>query len=80
MSPPFVEDQIRQSLPTFDKKIHGYTSSQAILIALESRTSSPIQLLRDAQGQSISHPHLYPCGEERALRAVLRQRLSMAFG
>jgi len=61
--PPFVEDQIRQSLPTFDKKIHGYTSSQAILIALESRTSSPIQLLRDAQGQSLSHPQLYPCGE-----------------
>ena len=61
--PPFVEEQIRRSLPVFDKKIHGYTSAQAILIALESRTSSPIQLIRDEHGQSISHPQLYPCGE-----------------
>ena len=38
-------------------------ASEALLIALESRTSSPIQLLRGEDGQSVSHPGLYPCGE-----------------
>jgi len=61
--PDFVREQLAGALPTFDKKIHGFASSQAILLAIESRTSSPIQLLRGEDGQSVSHPGLYPCGE-----------------
>ncbi|WP_243382811.1 NAD(P)/FAD-dependent oxidoreductase [Geothrix alkalitolerans] len=61
--PDFVRDQLAGALPTFDRKIHGFASSQAILLAIESRTSSPIQLLRGEDGQSVSHPGLYPCGE-----------------
>ncbi|WP_257309856.1 NAD(P)/FAD-dependent oxidoreductase [Geothrix fuzhouensis] len=61
--PEFVREQLAGALPTFDKKIHGFASSQAILLAIESRTSSPIQLLRGEDGQSVSHPGLYPCGE-----------------
>jgi hypothetical protein len=61
--PDFVREQLAGALPTFDKKIHGFASREAILLAIESRTSSPIQLLRGEDGQSLSHPGLYPCGE-----------------
>jgi hypothetical protein len=61
--PDFVREQLTGALPNFDKKIHGFTSREAILLAIESRTSSPIQLLRGEDGQSVSHPGLYPCGE-----------------
>ena len=47
----------------FEKRIHGFASSEAILLGIESRTSSPIQLLRGEDGQSVSHAGLYPCGE-----------------
>ncbi len=61
--PDFVQDQLAGALPVFDKKLHGFASREAILLAIESRTSSPIQLLRGEDGQSVSHPGLYPCGE-----------------
>lgn len=61
--PDFVREQLAGALPTFDRKIHGFASREAILLAIESRTSSPIQLLRGEDGQSVSHPGLYPCGE-----------------
>lgn len=61
--PDFVREQLAGALPVFDRKIRGFTSRDAILLAIESRTSSPIQLLRGEDGQSVSHPGLYPCGE-----------------
>ena len=61
--PDFVREQLAGALPLFDKKIHGFASREAILLAIESRTSSPLQLLRGEDGQSMSHPGLYPCGE-----------------
>lgn len=61
--PAFIVEQLAGALPVFDQKLHGYASQQAIMLAIESRTSSPIQLLRDDQGQSLNHPGLYPCGE-----------------
>jgi uncharacterized FAD-dependent dehydrogenase len=61
--PLFVQDQLLQSLPVFERKIHGYTSREALLLGIESRTSSPVQLLRSEDGQSASHSGLYPCGE-----------------
>jgi hypothetical protein len=61
--PGFVQEQLAGALPAFDRKLHGFASREAILLAIESRTSSPIQLLRGEDGQSVSHPGLYPCGE-----------------
>jgi uncharacterized FAD-dependent dehydrogenase len=61
--PDFIQEQLAGALPVFDQKLHGYASSQAIMLAIESRTSSPIQLLRGDDGQSLNHPGLYPCGE-----------------
>jgi hypothetical protein len=61
--PEFVREQLAGALPEFDRKIRGFASREAILLGIESRTSSPIQLLRGEDGQSVSHPGLYPCGE-----------------
>ena len=61
--PDFVQAQLREGLPVFERKIRGYTSREALLLGIESRTSSPVQLLRGEDGQSASHPGLYPCGE-----------------
>lgn len=61
--PEFITEQLLQAFPVFEKKIHGYTSREALLIGIESRTSSPIQILRGADCQSLTHPGLYPCGE-----------------
>ncbi len=43
--------------------MHGYISDRAIVAGVESKTSSPIVMTRDARLMSISHPGLYPCGE-----------------
>ena len=61
--PEFVREQLLGAIPDFNRKLHGFTSRQALLLAIESRTSSPVQLLRGEDGQSASHPGLYPCGE-----------------
>lgn len=61
--PGFIQEQLAGALPAFDRKLHGFASREAILLAIESRTSSPIQLLRGENGQSVSHGGLYPCGE-----------------
>jgi hypothetical protein len=61
--PDFVREQLQGALPDFEHKIRGFTSMEAILLAIESRTSSPVQLLRNDSGESASHPGLYPCGE-----------------
>lgn len=61
--PDFVQEQLRGAIPDFDKKIHGFSSREALLLAIESRTSSPVQLLRNDNGESSSHPGLFPCGE-----------------
>lgn len=61
--PDFVVDQLVEALPVFDRKIRGFTSREALLLGIESRTSSPVRVLRGENGQSISHPGIYPCGE-----------------
>jgi len=61
--PGFVQEQLLGAIPDFDRKLHGFTSRQALLLAIESRTSSPVQMLRGEDGESASHPGLYPCGE-----------------
>ena len=52
------EDHIEE----FDKKIKGYSNADAILLGVESRTSSPVRIIRDDNGVS-SIKGIYPCGE-----------------
>jgi uncharacterized FAD-dependent dehydrogenase len=62
--PAFIEERLRLALPIFGKKMKGYFTNEAIVVATESRTSSPVRIPRDVS--SLQHPHLpelYPCGE-----------------
>ncbi len=62
--PPFVIDALRRALPDFNAKLPGYLDDDALLIGVETRTSAPVQVLRDDEDyQSPSLGGLYPCGE-----------------
>lgn len=62
--PPFVMRSLQQGFKNFGKKMRGYYTNDAIVVATESRTSSPVRIPRDAE--TLQHPQiarLYPCGE-----------------
>ncbi len=62
--PDYAIAAIREALPAFDKKINGFSMSEATLTAVETRTSSPIQITRDKVTlQSLNTQGLYPAGE-----------------
>ena len=60
--PAFASDAIRQALPEFDKRIKGFASPSAVLTGVETRSSSPIRILRSENLQS-NILGIYPCGE-----------------
>jgi len=61
--PPFVADTLAEALPLLGKKLRGFDCPDALLTAVESRSSSPVRLPRDETYQSVSLRGLYPCGE-----------------
>ena len=60
--PAFVTDSLAQALPVLDRKLHGFAAPDALLVGVETRSSSPVRILRDASYQS-NLRGLYPCGE-----------------
>ncbi|MCX7615087.1 MAG: hypothetical protein N2Z65_04970 [Clostridiales bacterium] len=62
--PDFISDTIRKSLIIFDKKIKGFGFEEALLTAPETRTSSPVRIVRNQETmESITVSNLIPCGE-----------------
>ena len=61
--PETMSAAIKDALPQFDRKIKGFACPDAVLTAMEARTSSPVRMNRDANGQSVSTEGLYPAGE-----------------
>jgi uncharacterized FAD-dependent dehydrogenase len=62
--PGKVTEELRKALEEFDHKMKGFSSGEGLLLAPETRTSSPIQVMRDKVSlESSSHSGLYPCGE-----------------
>ncbi len=61
--PEFAIAAIREALPVFGRKIPGYDHPDAVLTGVETRTSSPIRIRRDAAFESINTLGLYPAGE-----------------
>ena len=62
--PGYAITAIREAIPAFDKKIRGFAMHDAVLTAVETRTSSPIRIKRDRESlQSINIQGLYPAGE-----------------
>lgn len=60
--PKFISDSIKEAIPNFAKKIKGYDRGDAILLGVESRTSSPVRIIRNEFGMS-NISGIYPVGE-----------------
>ena len=60
--PNFICESLRMALPIFDKQIKGFATEDAILSAPETRSSSPVRIVRDVAFQS-NIKGIYPCGE-----------------
>lgn len=61
--PRWVLDPLAEGIRAFARKLKGYDSAEGNLIAVESRTSSPIRMTRGEDFQAIGFPGLYPVGE-----------------
>ena len=61
--PAYAVEAIREAIPAFDRKIKGYAMKDALLTGVETRTSSPIRIKRNAEYESINTSGLYPAGE-----------------
>ena len=61
--PDFITDSLRQALPVLDRKLPGFAAPDAVLTAVESRSSSPVRMVRDKTYQSTRIRGVYPCGE-----------------
>ncbi len=62
--PEFLSSRLREGFRQFDKQMHGFLTNEAVVVGVESRTSSPVQVVRGAESmRSVSVSNLYPCGE-----------------
>jgi uncharacterized FAD-dependent dehydrogenase len=62
--PAFIYKSLQQAFKEYGKKMRGYFTNEAVVVATESRTSSPVRIPRDVE--TLQHPqikNLYPCGE-----------------
>ena len=61
--PPFVCEALEEGIPMLGKKLKGFDSPDAILTAVETRSSSPVRIVRDSLSFQSALRGLYPCGE-----------------
>ena len=62
--PDFISKRLREGFKDFDKKVRGFLTNEALVVGVESRTSSPVRIPRNPETlQHISVSGLYPCGE-----------------
>lgn len=60
--PDYVTSSLREAIPIFDQRLRGFSAADAVMTGVETRSSSPVRILRDESLQS-SVRGLYPCGE-----------------
>lgn len=62
--PSFVSKRLQEGFKTFGKNAHGFLTNEATLIAMETRTSSPVRIVRDRENlMHVRIQGLFPCGE-----------------
>lgn len=61
--PSFMTEALREALPAMGRKLKGFDRADALLTAVESRSSSPIRILRDETAMSMNKTGVYPAGE-----------------
>lgn len=61
--PEAINRMLEDGLRAFERKIRGFSSPAAVMTGVETRTSSPVRLIRGENGQALGIAGLYPCGE-----------------
>ena len=62
--PPMIGRRLQEGFKSFGRQAHGFLTNEAVLIATETRTSSPVRIVRDAETlQHVRIRGLFPCGE-----------------
>lgn len=61
--PPVIANSLAAAIPDMDRRLAGFARYEAVLTGVESRTSSPVRIVRGEDMQSISARGIYPCGE-----------------
>ena len=62
--PKMISKRLQEGFKTFGRSAHGFLTNEAVLIAVETRTSSPIRIIRDRETlQHVRVQGLFPCGE-----------------
>lgn len=61
--PAYITDTLRAAIPQMGKRLKGFDTADAVLTGVETRSSSPVRVTREKDGESVSNPGLWPCGE-----------------
>lgn len=61
--PDFVSDHLIKGIRRFEQRIRGFSDSDSVLTAIETRSSSPVRIPRGENGEALCCGRLYPCGE-----------------
>ena len=61
--PPYIAETLRAAIPQMGKHLKGFDAADAVLTGVETRSSSPVRVVREKDGQSVSTRGLWPCGE-----------------
>ena len=61
--PPLITSSLKAALVDMDKRLSGFASPDAVLTGAETRTSSPVRILRGESGEAVGYSGVYPCGE-----------------
>ena len=68
--PEYINTSLKEAIVNFGKKIDGFDNSDSIIAGIESRTSSPVKIIRDENYES-NIEGIYPCGEGAGMQVVL---------
>lgn len=61
--PKYITEGLRRGFASFDRKLCGFGARDAVITGVETRTSSPVRILRGEEMTALAHPLVYPCGE-----------------
>lgn len=61
--PPWIVTELKTALRFFDTRLRGFITREGLLIGVETRTSSPVRITRDAHYEAVNRPGLFPIGE-----------------
>ncbi len=63
LCPTFMADMLELGLNTFNRRIKGFSSDDAVMTGFETRTSSPVRIVRNESMQALDKEGVYPLGE-----------------